>query len=314
MKIIKKISVTIASCIMLSSLVSCMNIGYSTNGVYSNPDKYTAGDCEISQNVNSIDINWTSGKVDVYRQEENTVSIVETAARELSESEQVHTWLDNGTLRVQYCESGYNWKGSEPDKHLEIKIPKNVQLSSLTIDGASCGFDAKEITADTISADMASGAVKLNNCSAKKFDVDTASGTVDIIQKGESESIKVDTASGAVNITADQVGEISTDTASGKQIMTVSSAKTVKAGTANGNVTLTAAEMPENVSIDSASGDVMIYVPENSDFTANIDTASGDFNTDIPLTHKGDKYICGSGNNKINIDTASGDVSINKTA
>ena len=80
------------------------------------------------------------------------------------------------------------------------------------------------------------------------------------------------------------------------------------------NVTLTAADMPENVSIDSASGDGMIYVPENSDFTANIDTASGDFNTDIPLTHKGDKYICGSGNNKINIDTASGDVSINKTA
>ena len=72
------------------------------------------------------------------------------------------------------------------------------------------------------------------------------------------------------------------------------------------------AEAPENTDIDSSAGNVTIYLPENSDITIKPDISAGDFEYELPLKKKGDKYICGSGTNKIEIDASAGDVLIRK--
>ena len=64
--------------------------------------------------------------------------------------------------------------------------------------------------------------------------------------------------------------------------------------------------------IGTSSGSVELYMPENADFTLDVDTASGDISWDVPLKRDGDKYVSGNGSGMIEIDTSSGDVRIGK--
>ena len=61
---------------------------------------------------------------------------------------------------------------------------------------------------------------------------------------------------------------------------------------------------------ESTSGNVTLSLPEDTGFTAHLDTTSGDITYELPLEKKGDTYICGDGSSKINIDTTSGDIAI----
>ena len=60
--------------------------------------------------------------------------------------------------------------------------------------------------------------------------------------------------------------------------------------------------------IDTASGKVTLQLPADSNFTLDMDTASGDFRSDLALKMDGKKYVCGNGKGMIKIDTASGDI------
>ena len=73
---------------------------------------------------------------------------------------------------------------------------------------------------------------------------------------------------------------------------------------------ITSSSMPKSIDLDAASGNITLALPENSDFTADIDTGSGKVETGLALKKSGDSYVNGSGTNKISIDTASGDVNI----
>ena len=99
------------------------------------------------------------------------------------------------------------------------------------------------------------------------------------------------------------------DTSSGRAAVDVKEAKTVKIDTSSGDSELSVDKIPSNVSIDTSSGDVKIYVPEDSEFEAEVDTSSGDVDSEFAMSEKNDTYTKGSGGNKMSIDTSSGDVS-----
>ena len=60
--------------------------------------------------------------------------------------------------------------------------------------------------------------------------------------------------------------------------------------------------------LDASSGDVTLYLPKQSDVKIEVDTSSGDFESDISFSKSGDTYTLGSGDNTISIDTSSGDI------
>ncbi|MCR4889204.1 MAG: DUF4097 domain-containing protein [Ruminococcus sp.] len=291
---------------MAASFTSCV----SMNNIYSHAEEYTAGDREISDVIESVDINWNSGSVTVTTYDKDTVSVVEKCSAELKESQQVHTWVDGKTLHVQYCKSGENVSLKNAQKDLEIKIPKSFELDDIVYDGASGASTFENITASTIDLDTASGNIMLTNCSADSFVVDTASGDVIIEQTGEASSMNLNAASGSISITADSADDFDIDTASGDIYLNVKSSNTVKIDSASGKNELHFGTFPSDISIDTASGDVNLFIPEKSDFTLNIDTASGDLNSDISFTKEKGKYIFGNGTNNMSVDTASGDVTI----
>ncbi len=303
-----KIRHGIVTLIMAAAAAICMS-GCNIGNFYSNANKYTSGDREITDEISQIDINWTSGSVSVSRYDKDTVSITETCSDKLEDSKKVHTWVDGKKLRVQYSKSGESFWFKSYDKKLEIKIPKDMKLDDLDFDGSSSDINLDELEAEHIRIDVSSGDVKVTDCSAKTIDADSSSGNVTIEQKGESDSISADSSSGKVRITAEKVGKISVDTSSGRAAVDVKEAKTVKIDTSSGDSELSVDKIPSNVSIDTSSGDVKIYVPEDSEFEAEVDTSSGDVDSEFAMSEKNDTYTKGSGGNKMSIDTSSGDVS-----
>lgn len=276
----------------LAIITICFTGCVVSSNTYKNADKYSAGNADFEGGkVKSLDINWISGNVKVTRHDLDTVVVTETSDKDLKEAQEVHTWLDGNVLRIQYCKSGESFIFKKIEKDLEIKIPKDMELEDFHYDGASGNCSFQDISADT-------------------FDIDSSSGDVTLKQKGESSSIDVDVSSGKIDVTAETVDKIDADSSSGKIKVTAENAKKVKADASSGNIELHFANVPSDTEADASSGDITIYVPEDSDFTADVDTSSGDFDSDIALTKDGSKYINGDGSNDMNLNTSSGDIEI----
>ena len=101
----------------------------------------------------------------------------------------------------------------------------------------------------------------------------------------------MDTASGSANLNG-QVDSISFDSASG-------------------DLTVVSSVTPVKIDMDSASGRADITIPTDSQFTAELDSASGGLNVEgFSGNSKKDSYICGNGSAEYEFSTASGDVTI----
>lgn len=313
----KRRNMTIAtlmmSAILTVSSTGCMQLFSASSNNYSNADQYTAGSTEFDgTQVDTLDINWIDGSVSVTRYDGDTVTITESSEKELTEAQTVHTWLDGSTLHIQYCKSGELLTGKNLEKSLEIQLPKDLELKKVGVEAASTDTVVEDISAKEFDVDIASGTTKLQHCSGDSFSIDSESGDTIVEQVGESIEITVNAASGKVSVTADTVISTNVGTASGAVCLNLKDTKTVDANTASGNVELHYLTIPEKTNVDTASGDVFVYVPAEADFAMEVDTASGNFTTDMALKKSGDTYIIGNGTStsKMTIDTASGDVNV----
>ena len=299
---------------IISAVMMCFcgcSIGFVSGSTvrYDNADKYTAGDREIIDKIDKLDIDWIGGYVKVTTGG-STVQIKETTKGDLADKYKVHTWAEGSTLHVRYCKSGERYN-EDNEKTLEITVPEDVLYKSINIDSSSAdvtceGLSSKKAVmdassgnmtyignADSFTADTSSGNISFTG-EAKTISTDSSSGDVFIEQTGESDSISTDSSSGDMNITAEYTKSLSTDTSSGKQVIKLE-------------------KQAESISLDSSSGDVKLYLPENADFTAEISTSSGDVSYELALKKTGDEtYVCGNGENEVSIDTSSGDVKILK--
>ena len=105
-----------------------------TNYLYDNGDKYEAGDRDITEKIESINIAYMSGEVVMTETDADVVSIKETSNKELDDKRKVHTWVDGSTLYVRYCASAKGLELNNLDKKLTIDIPKNIELSDVKLE------------------------------------------------------------------------------------------------------------------------------------------------------------------------------------
>ena len=88
--------------------------------------------------------------------------------------------------------------------------------------------------------------------------------------------------------------------------------KEITAESSSGLGSFSFQKMPERAKLSASSGDITVSLPEDADFTAHIDTSSGDFSYDLPLSKSEDGYVCGNGTNTVTINTSSGDIQLLK--
>jgi lia operon protein LiaG len=168
------------------------------------------------------------------------------------------------------------------------------------------------------------------------FGVDVGSGDVRV--SGAEGTLSVDTGSGSVQVTGFRGDELSVDTGSGQVSGSELSARSINVDTGSGDIELTAVTCPElaletgsgsistdlrgpvrDLSLETGSGDISVRAPATLAGEVEIETASGEIETDFPIQvtrHARDHVVgrIGDGVGRVAIETGSGNVRLLKAA
>jgi len=198
MKKSTRILLAIVLCLVLIAISVPKFFSFSSYQ-YDHAARYTAGGCEIDQQVENIDVSWIDGKVKVERHGGDEIILSETANRKMRTAEQVHWLLDGDTLYVKYMRAGKNstfWL----DKELTLLLPENMKLEDVRISGVSAELEAELPAAETVTVDSVSGTVDVTMQKTEKARVDTVSGDVTICFANVPASIDADAVSGDLTV------------------------------------------------------------------------------------------------------------------
>ena len=272
---------------VLAASLLCMSgcsLALKTNYVYKDGDKYTAGDREVTEKIDAIDIDYMSGEIALVGSVDEKVSIKETSDKQLDDKRKVHTWVEGSTLHVRYSASSKGLDLNKLNKKLEITVPKEVKYSNVKIKASS--------------ADMNVGGLTVS------------SGNVNLKQTGNSSDIILGTSSGDIEADMDTVDSLNASASSGKLILNAKKIKELSTITSSGKNEFRLSEAPEKSDINASSGDVTIYLPEELNLTADITISSGKLYYEQKFSKDGKTYVCGNGPDKMKINTSSGDIDI----
>lgn len=197
---------------LCAALCSCSVNMYS----YSDSRRYTAGGTTVTGRVEALDVSWVDGGVTIGYHDGQGVILTEDCRRSLDADDELHWWLDGGTLRVKYASSGFRM-GVNLDKELTVLLPAGMTLDSLKVDVVSADVTAEGISANTIRVNSVSGNVELNVDDAVEVKADTVSGNLLLRFSRLPKELKADTVSGDVTIVmpADADATVEFDTVSG---------------------------------------------------------------------------------------------------
>lgn len=253
---------------------------------YGDESSYHIGADTVTERVDSLEIHWSSGKINVTTHTGSDILMTETGYQ--TERQQLRWRVTDGKLVIREHASGLSW--NHPNKTLELSLPEgsydgfsfNVASAEISVDGrltldeldadaASGNLSAVGITANELSFDSASGDCILTDCTVSAFDAETASGNVKLY--GSFAEVVLDSASGDL--------ELRTDTA------------------------------PKKIDTDVVSGNVAVYLPDNAQFTASLSSLSGDLNVeDFVGSYRDGKFTAGDGSGRYSFGSVSGDVDI----
>lgn len=303
-----KIAMIICGVVLACAVILTFTGGFGVAGLgsYANADKYTAGETEVKEPVKNLDINWTSGKVTVAYHAENTITLRETAKRDLSEDEKLQWWLDGTTLRVQFTKPGIRW--NMPGKELTITLPQDIQLEDVSIQLTSGDAEVPSLKAEKAELGCTSGHVDAV-LDADNVTVESTSGDLKVTLKGAADFVRVGSTSGDIQLEAEKAGTISAGATSGKISITAGEAEKVKVGSTSGKINVSLRKV-DILEIGATSGEITAALPENPGFTATVSTTSGKVSYDVALTREGDHYVCGDGSAQVEIGSTSGNVRI----
>lgn len=317
--------------LILLAVAAWLMFGRTAAGMsYPDADKYSVGNTTVTNPVNNLYVDWTSGQVNVEYHDGTGVIVSETANRELSEDDRLRWWLDGDTLRIRFAKPGFRISVNL-DKKLTVSLPRGTVLKSADIGTTSGDLFIPALAADDIRLGSTSGSIDAVTTTPKLYAVST-SGNVKVRQDSDIDTVDLGSTSGSVFCTlGGSVKTLEANSTSGSVSLNVAgAAEKVKAGSTSGSI------YPDLASVDKAefgstsgcfsgsvrafkelkihttSGKVDVKLPTEPGFTCKVDSASGDLTTALSLTKDGNKYTCGDGSAKCSIDTTSGDITLGK--
>jgi DUF4097 and DUF4098 domain-containing protein YvlB len=167
----------------------------------------------------------------------------------------------------------------------------------------------------SLDIDVASGTVQVSDAEGE-LEVGTGSGSVDL-SRFRGRSLSIDTGSGDVTGTGLECEELSIETGSGDIKLTAVTSPSLSLQTGSGGITAELRRDVASLSAETGSGDIAIRAPAALGATVEIETSSGDIETDFPLqvTRRGRSHLAGTigdGNGSIEMETGSGEISLLK--
>ncbi len=273
-----------------------IQFGSTSYANYENEENYAIGESVFAGELEDIDINWISGNVFVIPYEKNMVTIKENCVDELTPDFRLRHNIENGKLTIQPCKSGkFSAEKKLPDKDLYLYLPFEL---------------AKKL--DNLQIETVSANVNITNNSDIKtssMDITTVSGEIWLLKVFANE-LTIETTSGYVNLTEVIANSINTANVSGNTEIMASTSE-LKAEAVSGKVYLSTTHIPEKTYIETVSGKVDIFIPENDGFSLNFETVSGNLDCEFsPLMGEKGQKKYKNGEKTLNIETVSGKLNI----
>lgn len=123
--------------------------------------------------------------------------------------------------------------------------------------------------------------------------------------------LKLELVSADVSMDGDFViDEVDVETVSGRIGINQLSSRDIAMETVSGKMELTIGTVPEEIDLDSVSGSMTLYWPTNAGFTAELESVSGDVESDFATTSRNGKIMYDDGHTKIDGNSVSGDLII----
>lgn len=314
-------------CLTGCSFVSMFN---TFSYQYDNASEYKPGDREIDEKVTKINIDYISGDVTINTHDSDKVSVKETANIDLRDPQKVHTWVNDGTLYVRFCQSIKRINFTNIHKKLELTLPSARDLEDVTVEVSSGNLNCTGITSGSFTSHLSSGNLTCKDITAGGFDaklssgnanvdgsgknikIKASSGNINIKQSGDCSSMTIDSSSGNITTEADKVSKMDVHASSGNITVTANEITELNSRSSSGHNTFDFAVAPKTSAIKSSSGWVKITMPEDSDVKVTAKISSGHFNSELPFTKNGKEYTSGNGSSTMTINVSSGDVDIYK--
>lgn len=270
----------------------------STSGVAVSGEAVTGTASVSAAGIREIEVEWVGGNLTIQASDGGEIVFTETSSTALTDAQKMRYTCTGGKLRIYYCTSTaeqWNWLDLEtlhmPEKELTLLVPRALMetLDELDVDSVSASVLIDGVYGRETSLETVSGNAKLRGAKCEELDLITVSGKI--------------TAEGCT------AADLETEAVSGKTQVDGSFGK-IESKTVSGDVVLRLDGAPNEIKTDSVSGNVEVALPEGSDFTARIESVSGE----ITCAHAGvmskDRIVCGSGNAAYRFDSVSGDVLI----
>ncbi|MCL2353056.1 MAG: DUF4097 domain-containing protein [Defluviitaleaceae bacterium] len=296
-----------------------------------------------TQNIHTIDIDWTAGAIYVRRHQGNEIIVTELTQRELRDREEMYVSTSGGVLSIRYTQrGGINIGINNLSKRLEVLVPYSMagDFQGFRINNTSGRVIISDIGADNFSIRTNSGRIELHNITATTFSATTTSGRVevfniyaedistrtnsgriemrDIISNQlsatttsgrielftvEAEDINLRTNSGMIRASDTDAGSITTQTSSGRHEL-FGSFGYVNARSNSGRLEIVSDIVPSHITARATSGRIDVTVPNQEPIAVQYSTSSGRFSSEIPtIAHSG-------ANAQFNLSTSSGRISI----
>ena len=274
--IIWSIVAVLSLTILLFGIISDTNSFGFISTYYDDEELYSVcyGRTEITEEINKLDINWVDGNISVDTHDGDEIIINEYGVTD--EDSRLRYLVRDNKLIIQPRKSErFISDGSIPKKDLVVLIPKSMaSLLSLEVDNISGEIKIAAVEARSVRVESVSAEIYISGVTANELDLEIVSADIDA--EGSFDNIAIESVSG--------------------------------------NTKITSAVCPRELEADAVSGNFVIYIPEDSEFTVELDAVSSRFSSDFTYTKRGDNYIVGAGGADFTIDGVSGNIDIKKIA
>ncbi len=284
---------SIVAVLLLILLISGINGSLFKPALGPDSNKYSYDEKDFDpESISKIDISWLDGNVKIVGYDGDTIKTSESASRSLSDKNLMECYADGDILVIKYSPAGkflFSIGKNSFSKALTVKIPRDTagQIEKLNIDVVSSDINIEGMTAERLYIESTSGEVYICDTEISRLSVDTMSGNLDTENINISDSANIETVSGRALLKGN-IASVSTDTVSGA-------------------VEIVSNICPKKIKSDSASGDVDIYIPSDSNFTYKFDKLSGEFENEF-INQYNENGVVGNGDSEFSFDTISGNV------
>lgn len=175
------------------------------------------------------------------------------------------------TLEIEAGESKWGIGfGKSTQKDLTVRVPRDWLCQRLEVSVASADVSVENMSVTSVALNTASGDCTFTDCAVEEMQVNTASGALDYTG------------------TLQRLG--------------------FKGASADCNLSLS--DAPKAIEMNTASGELNLFLPDNCGFTLDRSSLSGAFQSDFATTTENDKIVCGDGACQITFSSLSGNINI----